>query len=187
MKKQILIVALVCMMGALYAQDATKEAAKPEENKNAPVITFDQRFITPDGSVVHDYGTINRGDNGTVFFVFTNTGKEPLIIEKATSSCGCTVPVTPKQPILPGAKDSISVKYDTNRVGSINKTVNVMSNASNNPTMMRIKGNVLEKQQAQPILEQEVAPTPEQDAKKDAQLDQDTKPEKKAKATKVKE
>ena len=183
MKKQILIVALVCMMGSLYAQDA---AATQEVNKNAPVLTFDQRFIT-DGNVVHDYGTITKGDNGVVFFVFTNTGKEPLIIEKATSSCGCTVPVTPKQPILPGAKDSISVKYDTNRVGTINKTVTVMSNASNSPTTMRIKGNVLDKQQAQPQPVQEVAPTPDQDAKKDSQPDQDSKPEKKAKATKVKQ
>ena len=187
MKKQILIVALVCMMGALYAQDATKEAARPEENKNAPVLTFDQRFITPDGSVVHDYGTITKGDNGTVFFVFTNTGKEPLIIEKANSSCGCTVPKTPSQPILPGQKDSISVRYDTNRLGVINKTVTVMSNASNSPTIMRIKGNVLERQQAQPA--QEVTPTPDQDAKQDVKSEekQDAKPEKKAKATKVKE
>ena len=173
MKKQILIVALVCMMGALYAQDAT---TPQEVNKNAPVITFDQRFITPDGSVVHDYGTITRGANGTVYFVFTNTGKEPLIIEKATSSCGCTVPKTPSQPILPGAKDSISVKYDTNRVGAINKTVTVMSNASNSPTIMRIKGNVLEKTQQTP---QDV--TPDQDIiKQDPPQDekQGTKPEK---------
>ena len=184
MKKQILIVALVCMMGALYAQDATKEAARPEENKNAPVLTFDQRFITPDGSVVHDYGTITKGDNGTVFFVFTNTGKEPLIIEKANSSCGCTVPKTPSQPILPGQKDSISVRYDTNRLGVINKTVTVMSNASNSPTIMRIKGNVLEKTQAQPA--QEVRPEQEV-IKDDDQQAQDAKPEKKAKATKVKQ
>jgi len=141
MKKQILIVALLCIMGTLYAQ----EAANPEENKNAPVITFDERFITPDGSIVHDYGTITKGDNGLVYFVFTNTGKEPLIIEKASSSCGCTVPKTPTYPILPGVKDSISVKYDTNRLGAINKTVTVMSNASNSPTIMRIKGNILDK------------------------------------------
>ena len=81
MKKQILIVALLCIMGSLYAQ----EAAKPEEiNKNAPVMTFDSRFVTPEG-VVHDYGTIAKGANGTVYFVFTNTGKEPLVIDKATS------------------------------------------------------------------------------------------------------
>jgi len=146
MKKHILIVAFVCSMASLFAQDA---AQQPEVNKNAPVITFDARFVEPTGGIVHDYGTITKGANGLCYFVFTNTGKEPLIIEKATSSCGCTVPKTPDQPILPGAKDSISVKYDTNRVGVINKTVTVMSNASNNPTIMRIKGNIIEKPQTE--------------------------------------
>ena len=141
MKKQILIVALLCIMGAAYAQD---ERQSQEENKNAPVITFDERFVLPEG-IVYDYGTITKGDNGLTYFVFTNTGKEPLIIEKASSSCGCTVPKTPQYPILAGAKDSISVKYDTNRLGTINKTITVMSNASNSPIVMRIKGNILDK------------------------------------------
>ena len=140
MKKQILIVALLCIMGTLYAQDVVN----PEENKNAPVMTFDERFVLPEG-IVYDYGTITKGANGVTYFVFTNTGKEPLIIEKASSSCGCTVPKPPTYPILPGVKDSIQVKYDTNRLGTINKTVTVMSNASNSPTIMRIKGNILDK------------------------------------------
>ena len=142
MKKQILIVAFLCSMVSLYAQD---EVRTEEVNKNAPVITFDERFIEPSGAVSYDYGTITKGANGQTYFVFTNTGKEPLIIEKASSSCGCTVPNHPKYPILPGAKDSISVKYDTNRVGTINKTVTVISNASNSPTIMRIKGLIQDK------------------------------------------
>jgi opacity protein-like surface antigen len=141
MKKQILIVAFICCMVSLYAQDAVPTE---EINKNAPVITFEDRFMEPSGAVSYDYGTITKGSNGQTYFVFTNTGKEPLVIEKASSSCGCTVPNPPKYPILPGQKDSISVKYDTNRIGSINKTVTLMSNASNNPTIMRIKGNIIE-------------------------------------------
>jgi hypothetical protein len=167
MKKHILIVAFLCIMGSLYAQDAVRTE---EVNKNAPVITFDQRFVLPEG-IVHDYGTITKGANGTVFFVFTNTGKEPLIIEKATSSCGCTVPHPPTYPILPGVKDSISVKYDTNRLGTINKTVTVISNASNSPTIMRIKGNIIEKPQPEtevkPEAVQETKPEVKQDAKPD--------------------
>jgi outer membrane biosynthesis protein TonB len=46
--------------------------------------------------------------------------------------------------VQPHEEDSISVKYDTNRLGSINKTVTIMSNASNSPTIMKIKGNILE-------------------------------------------
>jgi hypothetical protein len=63
-------------------------------------------------------------------------------------SCGCTVPVCPQEPIAPGASAEISVKYATNRVGPINKSVTITSNATNEPRkVIRIKGNVKAKQQ----------------------------------------
>jgi hypothetical protein len=66
-----------------------------------------------------------------------------LIISKAQGSCGCTVPSWPKEPIAPGAKASITVKYDTKKAGAINKNVTITSNASNEPNkVIRIKGNV---------------------------------------------
>ena len=92
----------------------------------------------------HDYGTVKYGADGTCTFEFKNTGNEPLIISTAKGSCGCTVPEWPKEPIAPGAKGTITVKYDTKRPGAINKTVTVTSNAVNEPTkVLRIKGNVL--------------------------------------------
>ena len=92
---------------------------------------------------VHDYGTIEQGADGTCEFEFKNTGTAPLIIQTAKGSCGCTVPSYPKEPIAPGASATIKVKYDTNRVGPINKSVTITSNASNEPTkVIRIKGNV---------------------------------------------
>ena len=48
-----------------------------------------------------DYGTINKGADGVRTFEFTNTGDEPLIVSNVKSSCGCTIPKKPKQPILP--------------------------------------------------------------------------------------
>ena len=92
----------------------------------------------------HDYGTVKYGADGTCTFEFKNTGNEPLIISNAKGSCGCTVPEWPKEPIAPGAKGSIKVKYDTKRPGAINKSVTITSNAVNEPTkVIRIKGNVL--------------------------------------------
>jgi len=92
---------------------------------------------------VHDYGTIENGANGQCTFEFKNTGNAPLIISNANGSCGCTVPTWPKEPIAPGAKASITVKYDTKRAGAINKTVTITSNAVNEPTkVLTIKGNV---------------------------------------------
>jgi hypothetical protein len=92
---------------------------------------------------VHDYGTIDQGADGTCEFEFKNTGSAPLIIQSAKGSCGCTVPSYPKEPIAPGTSATIKVKYDTNRVGPINKSVTITSNASNEPTkVIRIKGNI---------------------------------------------
>ena len=100
-----------------------------------PQIEFDR--------IEHDYGTIDQGGDGKTEFVFTNTGTEPLIISKAKGSCGCTVPTWPKEPIAPGAKASIEVKYDTKRVGPISKSVTITSNSVDNSTaLLKIKGTV---------------------------------------------
>jgi hypothetical protein len=90
-----------------------------------------------------DYGTIKQGADGVRVFEFKNTGKAPLVISGASSSCGCTVPSWPKEPIAPGASGKIEVKYDTTRVGQIAKTILVNSNAKDTPTVaLRIKGKV---------------------------------------------
>lgn len=92
----------------------------------------------------HDYGNVKYGADGSCTFEFTNTGNAPLIISNAKGSCGCTVPSWPKEPIAPGAKSQITVKYDTKRPGAINKSVTITSNAINEPTkVIRIKGNVM--------------------------------------------
>ena len=72
---------------------------------------------------IHDFGTFEQHGNGTYEFKFTNTGDAPLIISNSKGSCGCTVPVWPKEPIAPGASNVIKVKYDTKRVGAFNKSV----------------------------------------------------------------
>lgn len=95
---------------------------------------------------VHDYGDVKYGADGTCTFEFKNTGTAPLIISNAKGSCGCTVPEWPKEPINPGQKAEIKVKYDTKRPGAINKSVTITSNAANEPSkVIRIKGNVLPK------------------------------------------
>lgn len=110
---------------------------------------------------VHDYGTIKQGGNGTCEFELTNTGSEPLIISRAKGSCGCTVPDWPKEPILPGESAVMSVRYDTKRVGPINKSVTITSNATNTPTkVVRIKGKVIKSDNKgdAPVKEQTMAP-----------------------------
>jgi len=140
--KKILLLAIVTMFAIVsFAQVESKQQAQPQpaDNPNAPEITFDK--------LVHDYGTVPYNGDGKCVFTFTNTGKEPLILTNVRSSCGCTVPKWPREPILPGESDVIHVEYKTNRVGSINKSVTVQSNASNSNVVLRIAGQVLNQEQ----------------------------------------
>lgn len=90
-----------------------------------------------------DYGEIAKGSDGVRVFEFTNTGDAPLVITDVKSSCGCTVPKKPDGPIAPGETGSIQVKYDTNRVGPIRKTITVYSNATEKIKALKITGKVL--------------------------------------------
>ena len=130
MKKVIYLLGIMLLFaGVAKAQDTKVQ--------NGPEIEFE--------NVVHDYGDVPYNGNGECEFRFTNTGNEPLLVQKPKSSCGCTIPSWPKEPILPGESEVIKVTYRTNRVGTINKTVTVTSNAISNPTVvLRIKGRVLE-------------------------------------------
>ena len=91
-----------------------------------------------------DYGTIEKGSDGVRVFKFKNTGDAPLIVSDVKSSCGCTVPKKPTEPILPGKNGEIEVKYDTNRVNPIRKTITVTSNAVNQTVALKIKGTVID-------------------------------------------
>lgn len=89
-----------------------------------------------------DYGEIEKGSDGIRIFEFTNTGNAPLIISKVSSSCGCTIPKKPEDPILPGKTGEIQVKYDTKRVGPIRKAITVISNTDTPTKVLIIKGEV---------------------------------------------
>jgi hypothetical protein len=99
-------------------------------------------------------------DDGIRIFEFTNTGNEPLLIRNAKSSCGCTVPEWPKEPIPPGGKGQIKVQYNMNP-GPISKTITIESNAINKPNGMvplRIKGTVIVKEEVSPLVKKKTFP-----------------------------
>jgi hypothetical protein len=113
--------------------------------QNSAYITFDSLTI--------NYGKILQGDNGTVDFKFTNTGDRDLKINKVRSSCGCTIPKKPDSLIAPGVSDLIKVNYDTERIGIINKTIIVNSNAANETVILKITGEVLDSESIKEIKE----------------------------------
>lgn len=152
MKKVLLTFGLLAFIaGGVAAQTTTTPATEVKvQNPNAPTMTFESEVV--------DYGTIEQGADGVREFKFTNNGKEPLIISNARGSCGCTVPTWPKEPIKPGESSVIKVKYDTKRLGAINKSVTITSNASTPTKVVRIKGKIIAPQTS-PIKESTGAPT----------------------------
>jgi len=91
----------------------------------------------------HNFGSIKSGESVTYEFKFTNTGNEPLIITNAEGSCGCTVPVYPKQPIMKGQTSAIKVTFNSSgKSGVQDKTVTITSNAKQNPMVIHMKGSV---------------------------------------------
>ncbi len=148
MMKKIITLSIALLA---FAFSNAQETAKPSKAiKKATAKTTAPALPKVDGAgMVYvtetiDYGTIAQNADGNRKFEFTNNGNKPLIITNAAGSCGCTVPTFPKEPILPGAKGVIGVKYATDRVGAFTKTVTITSNAEGTPSkVLTIKGTVL--------------------------------------------
>ena len=135
MKRIFFALTLMLAVTIASAQDESQKK-EMDERMNGPVITFK--------TTVHEYGEIYKGSDGSYNFVFTNTGKEPLILSKPRSSCGCTIPSWPKEPILPGEENKIRVTYNTSKLGAFNKSVTIYSNSKTKKTIvLRIKGKVV--------------------------------------------
>lgn len=108
-----------------------------------------------------DYGTVSKdSDNGLRSFEFTNTGNAPLIITNVQSTCGCTVPSKPTEPIMPGKTGKIDVKYNMSP-GPIRKTITVESNATNfegGRVPLKIKGEVVVKEEVNLLEKKKTSP-----------------------------
>ena len=133
--KSIMLVLLFVFISTVITFSQTMTAKDSlKAKKNAPFILFE--------NTTHDFGTIPYKGDGSFDFKFKNTGKTPLIISNCQSSCGCTVPNWPKDPINKNGNGIIKVKYRTTRVGPFQKTVTIVSNSSNSPVVITIKGTV---------------------------------------------
>jgi len=109
---------------------------------NAQPAVKDTSLVIKFEKLVHDYGTIAKGSDGTCEFIFANLGQTPLIVNYVSASCGCTVPDWTREPVQPGKTGTIKVKYNTAIVAPFTKSVTVQSNAKNSPVALTIKGVV---------------------------------------------
>lgn len=93
----------------------------------------------------YNFGEIKEGDVVEHHFKFKNTGKVPLTILNARSSCGCTTPEWPKDPIPPGGTGEILARFNSEgRTGPQSKLVMVTANTFPNEISVKIKGTVKE-------------------------------------------
>lgn len=110
-----------------------------KDTSEYPIFHFEE-------ATTFDFGTLQEGEKVQHKFIFTNTGKTPLLINNAQASCGCTASDFSKTAIAPGQKGWVKVIYDSyNRPGSFQKTVTVFANTYPNTLLLTVIGDVQSK------------------------------------------
>jgi len=109
-------------------------------DKNADTINVAKAVFE---EVLHDFGSVNEGTVVNHTFKFSNVGKVPLLIKDATSTCGCTVPEFPKEPLEPGTSAEIKVRFNTeNKEGHQSKVVTVFTNGYPSKYLLTVNADV---------------------------------------------
>ena len=132
MKRTIFLLLILFTANISFAQEETKSKGKGE-------MKFEKTH--------HDFGVFAPDTAILTFdFVFTNVGKEPIIIHQASASCGCTVPEYTLEPIMPGGKGKISVTYNGKgrRPGVFRKSITVHNNGKHTPVRLYIEGEMID-------------------------------------------
>ena len=140
MKKIFLSFAMAALVagGAVAQQGPAKQASAPQaQAKTGPAITFE--------NTEHNFGDIAQGDVVEHTFTFTNTGTQPLIIDRVDVTCGCTTPAWTKEAVMPGKTGFVTTKYNSaGRMGQQKKAITIHSNIGE-PTYVYIVTNIKEK------------------------------------------
>jgi hypothetical protein len=148
---KFLVLVLITASFLTSCKDATNITAKikkenlvnaksrdSEIKKGAASISFDKKE--------YDFGTVNEGDIVETSYLVTNSGKTDLVITNAQASCGCTVPVWPKNPIKPGATGEVKVKFNTSgKPNRQQKTITLTTNTESGREVLTLKGSVTPK------------------------------------------
>lgn len=124
MKKLAIIVAALTLSIGSFAQKKADELAK-----------FKTETI--------DLGKIKQDVPTTATFEVTNISSEPLIIEQANPTCGCTIGDYTKEPIMPGKSGVIKATYNAKNLNAFEKHLTVKFAGSSDMKSITIKGEVL--------------------------------------------
>ena len=129
MKKLFLSLAAFVVTATVFAQE--------------PAATTKPTDLVQFTETVHDFGKIKQGVPVTYDFAFKNISKQPVVIESATASCGCTTPVKPEKPVAKGKSDVVKAGFNAAAASPFEKTIFVKIAGAQMPLELKIKGEVL--------------------------------------------
>lgn len=148
MKKVLIALFFIVTTGSFFSCGQGNAAAKVKKenvinaekrdndiSKGAPIVEMSVKE--------YNFGTVNEGDVVETSFVVTNTGKSNLVIMDAQVTCGCTVPVWPREAIAPGASAEVQVRFNTNgKPNKQTKSVTLITNTVKGREVFKVKGMV---------------------------------------------
>ncbi len=134
----ILCMALLLMSLGGYAQKSSLKKRTAVAHKTKPSVKLDKTY--------YDFGEIEEGSNGEVVFEVVNEGDGLLMIKSVKTSCGCVLTEYSTNGLMHNEKGYIKIRYNTNIVGEIKRSVVVNTNDVNKPRIvLRLIGNVVNK------------------------------------------
>lgn len=135
---KVILKATIVVLAFTLCITGCKSSPEEKAKGHGQEIWFDE--------LMHDYGEMEKDSDGSWAFTFKNIGEKAFVINRVRSTCGCTVPEWPREPIEPGETGEINVIYNTKTTGTFLKSVIVYSSAANSPVKLQIKGKVVDSQ-----------------------------------------
>ncbi len=142
MNKAYIFILMIMMIpfNNAFSQDADiqeKQEAKTETKVNGPKASWDKTII--------NFGEIAFKTKEKSEFTLTNKGNQPLFIVYGQSSCGCAALDYNEAPIMPGQSSKVTITYHGTDLGDFLKTITIVTNESEDRTVLQVKGSVVEK------------------------------------------
>lgn len=130
---------------SLQSSEISEHSEKFENSGKEQTETSNELGHLRLDSTYLDLGVIPRDTIVEATINFYNTGEAPLQIMRVFSDCGCTVPTYSSEPVEPGGKGEITVRFNSKRrdPGSFRKVLRIRSNADNPRRVFYIKGRII--------------------------------------------
>ncbi len=157
MKNFLKVIPLVCVMSLVSCTKDQKADQLVVEDEatvlntpidNSTMETAEAATTNPTTNIAlsesqFDFGKMKKGEQKEHVYEVTNTGENPLIISQVKPACGCTVPDYTREPILPGQKGQITLKFDSSNFdGLVNKQAEVYANVEKAPIVLSFTADI---------------------------------------------